>query len=235
MGRDPAFLFYSSDFLTGVAGLTMEERGQYITLMCLQHQTGHLSGKTIRLSLGFDLVSSNSDVLGKFTIDEEGNYFNKRLDDEIQKRFKTAEAHRTVGKLGGRPIKNAGKEEITEEPNTNHMDNLLGSLIEDVNENDNVIESKSKGKDSITETKNRKHKYGEYKNVLLTDEELEKLKGKFSDYAAKIENFSEGVELKGYVYKNHYLAILKWAGNENGKQTYEAKLIQSSTGGGFQM
>ena len=31
--KDPAFLFYSSDFITGCMGLTMEERGQYITLI----------------------------------------------------------------------------------------------------------------------------------------------------------------------------------------------------------
>jgi len=51
MAKDPAFLFYSSDFLSGITDLTMEERGQYITLLCLQHQKGSLSEKTIRLSV----------------------------------------------------------------------------------------------------------------------------------------------------------------------------------------
>ena len=64
----------------------------------------------------------------------------------------------------------------------------------------------------------KKHKYGEFDNVLLTDEDLQKLKDKFPDYEKKIEEFSEGLELKGYVYKNHYLAILKWAKNEKSKQ-----------------
>ena len=59
--------------------------------------------------------------------------------------------------------------------------------------------------------KNIKHKYGEYKNVLLTDEQLEKLKAEFPDYKEKIEILSEGIELKGYKYKNHLLAIKKWA------------------------
>ena len=56
-----------------------------------------------------------------------------------------------------------------------------------------------------------KHKYGEYKNVLLTDEEVEKLKARFPDWEKRIETLSQGIELKGYKYKNHYLAILKWA------------------------
>ncbi len=59
--------------------------------------------------------------------------------------------------------------------------------------------------------KNQKHLIGEYKNVLLSDLEIEKLKSKFgSTYDEKIQKFSQGLELKDYKYKNHYLAILKW-------------------------
>lgn len=56
-----------------------------------------------------------------------------------------------------------------------------------------------------------KNIYGEYKNVLLSDDEISKLKQKFDDYSQRIEELSEGIELHGYKYKNHYLAILKWA------------------------
>lgn len=73
----------------------------------------------------------------------------------------------------------------------------------------------SLGKESIDKEKKEKptrHKYGEYKNVLLSDEDLDKLKAKFpNDWEERIENLSEGIELKGYKYKNHYLAICKWA------------------------
>ncbi len=58
---------------------------------------------------------------------------------------------------------------------------------------------------------NQKHLLGEYKNVLLSDSEIKKLKDKFgSTYDEKIQKFSQGLELKDYKYKNHYLAILKW-------------------------
>lgn len=80
--KDPAFLFYSSDFLTGVSDLTIEERGQYITLLCLQHQKGHLSDKVIKIAVGVVSV----DVLEKFTKDSEGLYFNERLELEAEKR-----------------------------------------------------------------------------------------------------------------------------------------------------
>lgn len=56
-----------------------------------------------------------------------------------------------------------------------------------------------------------KHKYGEYRNVLLTDEELEKLKTRFPDWEDRIENLSLYIESKGIRYKSHYATILSWA------------------------
>jgi hypothetical protein len=122
MAKDPAFLFYSSDFLNGVADLTMEERGQFITLLCLQHQKGTLTDKTIRLSLG----SVSVDVLSKFSKDKDGNFFNERLNEEIEKRIQFTESRRNNGCKGGRP-KN----------NTKPLGLAKHNLMEDVNENEN--------------------------------------------------------------------------------------------------
>jgi len=82
MSKDPAFLFYSKDFLTGVSDLTMEERGQYITLLCMQHQKGRLSKKAIDIAV----ASISSDVLSKFKQDKSGNFYNSRLEVEAEKR-----------------------------------------------------------------------------------------------------------------------------------------------------
>jgi hypothetical protein len=122
MAKDPAFLFYSSDFLNGVADLTMEERGQFITLLCLQHQKGTLTDKTIRLCLG----SVSVDVLTKFSKDKDGNFFNERLNEEIEKRIQFTESRRNNGSKGGRP-KN----------NTKPLGLAKHNLMEDVNENEN--------------------------------------------------------------------------------------------------
>ena len=122
MAKDPAFLFYSSDFLNGVADLTMEERGQFITLLCLQHQKGTLTDKTIRLSLG----SVSVDVLSKFLKDKDGNFYNERLSEEIEKRIQFTESRRNNGSKGGRP-KN----------NTKPIGLAKHNLMEDVNENEN--------------------------------------------------------------------------------------------------
>ena len=72
----------------------------------------------------------------------------------------------------------------------------------------------------------KKHKYGTYQNVLLTDEEYAKLQERYpTDYEEKINTLSEGLALKGYKYKSHYLAVIKWADNDN-KQS--AKTTASS-------
>ena len=56
-----------------------------------------------------------------------------------------------------------------------------------------------------------KHKYGEYANVLLTDEELDKLKESFHDWEDRIERLSEYIASSGKKYKSHYATIRSWA------------------------
>lgn len=56
-----------------------------------------------------------------------------------------------------------------------------------------------------------KHKYGEYNNVLLSDEELDKLKTEFSDYEERIERLSIYMASTGKSYKNHLATIRNWA------------------------
>ena len=76
--------------------------------------------------------------------------------------------------------------------------------------------------------KEKKQILGEYKNISLTGNELNKLQellGAKLDYW--ISKVDEGIELKGYKYKNHYLAILNWYkkdkeknGEDNGIKIY---------------
>lgn len=61
-----------------------------------------------------------------------------------------------------------------------------------------------------------RHKYGEYKNMLLTDEDMDKLKKEFpSDYAERIERLSCYIASSGKSYKNHLATIRNWARKEN--------------------
>lgn len=56
-----------------------------------------------------------------------------------------------------------------------------------------------------------KHKHGEYNNVLLTDEELDKLKAEYPDWNTRIERLSAYVASTGKTYKSHYATIRNWA------------------------
>ena len=56
-----------------------------------------------------------------------------------------------------------------------------------------------------------RHKYGEYNNVLLTDEEMDKLKAEFPDWSARIERLSSYIAQSGKSYKNHLATIRNWA------------------------
>jgi len=63
---------------------------------------------------------------------------------------------------------------------------------------------------------NNKHKYGEFENVLLSDEEFEKLKKKFpTDYPRRIEDLSVYIKSKNKKYSSHYATILAWARKNN--------------------
>ena len=64
----------------------------------------------------------------------------------------------------------------------------------------------------LKETKVNNNIYGEFKNVLLSDDDYKKLIDKFGEKGTKerIEDLSKGIASKGYKYKNHYATILNW-------------------------
>lgn len=65
---------------------------------------------------------------------------------------------------------------------------------------------------NAADTKNPKHRYGSGKNVLLTDEEISKLREQFPDADEKIEAMSLYFSSKGNAgkYKSHYHTFLNW-------------------------
>lgn len=94
--------------------------------------------------------------------------------------------------------------------------------------NNNPPIKKSKEKKSKEESK---HAHGEHKNVLLTNDEYKKLTERFTDYAERIDYFSNRLEIKGYKYNSHYLAILEWAkkdkeANKSAERSYDTKDIK---------
>lgn len=142
MSKDPAILFYTGDFLNGCADLTLEERGQYITLLCLQHQKGHLSEKMIRLAVG----ETSPDVMKKFKVDKDGSFYNDRMDIEIAKRMEHSEKQRKkIQDYWDR--KRIGESELdttvysTEDTAVIPLESRNGNEIRDVIDYESVIEN----------------------------------------------------------------------------------------------
>lgn len=134
--KNPAFLFYSSDWLSGCQFMSMEERGQYITLLAAQHQNGHLDTKRLGFLLGFGWDMVADIVKSKFLFDENGLIYNARLEEEIEKRNQFVEKQRLNGQKGGRPSKEESQKETQLKPKPkakqNPSDN--GNDNEDVND-----------------------------------------------------------------------------------------------------
>ena len=102
----------------------------------------------------------------------------------------------------------------TWQPHGNHLEPQysIGKYSIDKNSID-IISDSSEPEPPAKPKKEKpvKHKYGEYNNMLLTDEELQKLKSEYSDYEKRIENLSSYIASTGKSYKSHYATIRNWA------------------------
>lgn len=70
---------------------------------------------------------------------------------------------------------------------------------------------------STKKARPQKHKHGENDNVLLTDDELAKLKERFPDWSERIDNLSWYLSSTGKSYKSHYSTIINWARRDGAK------------------
>ncbi len=212
MAKDPAILFYTSDFLSSTQGLTLEERGALITLICLQHQTGHLSEKSIKIAVG----EISEDVRSYFKQDEKGLLFNERIDIEKERRTKYAESRRK-NRLNKSISEGQSKsyDDTYDDTYVQHMETETETETINVNENVDEIKDENKIED--------RNKYGEFKNVILSDKEYEALKKKYPyTYETQIDNLSYYIKSKGDKYASHYATILSWERREKETQGYSS-------------
>lgn len=104
--------------------------------------------------------------------------------------------------------------------NVNDNENREYEGKKQTNVADTLFEAKASSSDDVSSLKSQKskndtakaskHRYGEYKNVLLKDEELQALQREFTNWEELIKYLDEYIEMKGYQAKSHYLCIRKW-------------------------
>lgn len=136
-------------------------------------------------------------------------------------------------------ILNWDKYQQIEQQNEQQMNNKRTTNEQQMNTNKNVKNDKNvkNGRNNISASEetpsadtakaNSKHKYGEYGNVLLKDEELQKLKEEYENWEELIKYLDEYIEMKGYKAKSHYLCIKKWVVDAVKKQNL--KINRSGT------
>ena len=94
----------------------------------------------------------------------------------------------------------------------------IGENTKDITNNYNINNNNKASKKKTT--KEPRHKYGEFKNVLLSDKDLEKLKAEYGEELVEkyIKKMDEWIELNGRRYKNYYLALRQWMNKEVSKK-----------------
>lgn len=125
MAKDPAVLFYTSDFLSGTFTMDDAQVGKYIRLLCLQHQKGKLTEKDmLSICKAYDV-----EIWDKFKV-EDGYYYNERMYNETIRRQKFSESRRNNAK--------SPKKESTSEAYAEHMETETENRTITINKNINI-------------------------------------------------------------------------------------------------
>lgn len=119
MAKDPAVLLYTSDFLTGTILMNYEQKGKYITLLCIQHQHGIID------KISFDIIVGNDNMLKSKFLQNTNGFYNQRMLEETNKRKSYCES-RSLNKLGKKHNKKIC------ESYDNHMENENEDVNRDV-------------------------------------------------------------------------------------------------------
>lgn len=162
-------------------------------------------------------------------------HIKKYIDIANENYDKKVQANRVNGAKGGRPKKDAEEnpknptviektERFSEKPNKSHTETESESDIESVSEFEceTDIESVSECEcktDGAAHTHTKS--YGENKNVILSDEEYERLTERMgvSKRSEYIEKLSDYMASTGKKYQSHYATICSWFRQDGGQKS----------------
>lgn len=99
--KDPAFLFYSKDWIQGTAKLFAAEKGVFIDLLAHCHQDGYLPKDTKRLAKMVGISLSEFEEIWGVLIEKfdekDGRYYNKKLTKLKEEREEYSEMRTIIG------------------------------------------------------------------------------------------------------------------------------------------
>lgn len=184
MANDKKGFIMYCDLLEHIEPLNMEQRGILLTaILCDQSET-ELPEMDVAERIAFSFIK-------------------KGIDMNTTKYNAIVEKRREAGKKGGRPKKEESKQKQTK-ANKNKDEAKKPDNREQITDN----------REQITDNGDKriaKKPYGEYNNVFLSDEELEKLKSEYPSMCdIKLEALSEYLMTHNKSYKSHYATIRQW-------------------------
>lgn len=147
-GKDPAFLFYSTDFYEGTRTMLPEERACFIDLMIYQHQRGYIPNDIKRILLycnGVNEATLIATLEAKFKLTDKG-WINERLQMVIEEREAYSEKQSINGIVGqfwkkAKAILNKKDFDTLKDSLSNQSNNDILELIKDKEINKATLEA----------------------------------------------------------------------------------------------
>ena len=88
---------------------------------------------------------------------------------------------------------------------------ITQDMTQSMAQNVNILKTRNKKPETRNKKEIIKEKFGEFENVLLSADELQKLKSKLgAETESYIERLSSYIASSGKKYKSHYATILSW-------------------------
>jgi hypothetical protein len=185
--KDPAMLWYWNDWYSGTGLLSRFLKGCYMDLLHAQFNNGRLSLEEIKVCLGADFGSSWPTLQKKFKQDENGLFFNERLENEKEKRKAFSQSRRdNVNKRYEKPT---------------HVDTYVGHMnnhMENTNRNENRNGNTPLDKHDFLNNQKWKEQFCMAKNLSMED--LESLQ----------EEVLTNIELSGKKIDSYKGYFLNW-------------------------
>lgn len=230
MAKDPAFLFYSKDWLTGTVEMLPAEKGVYIDLLCYQHQNGSIPNDINRLSRMVGLSVSEFELIWKNISANfqrmDDRLVNRKLSEIIQERQTKGHRNTISGTFASvlRKMDLTKKQytairshfkiddftEIPTERLSERLSEWITKCLKSIEDGDGTENPDDDHKKGVQGEKQEKVAYAE--NVLLTETEHAKLCEKYGpdDVDRMVEVLSSYKLSNGKRYKSDYGAILNW-------------------------
>ncbi len=156
MSKDPARLWYPSDWVSGVQGMSFEEKGAYMDLLMWQFNHGHMTSHIIGRLVGQHWVN----IQDKFLEDENGKWYNKRIDIEKDKRKNFTDSRRNNLK---------GTNQYTKKPKKESGHKT--SLMVNVNTNEDISINKGVKRKLHLFVDSEFYDYDKFREALKKEEE----------------------------------------------------------------